>query len=238
MPFTVEDDLLRWKERSVSAWKQDWTSAFFITLHSLSVIVLGILFLLDVVQREGKYTLFPFDVTDGLGQLLSWVVIAALGLVWFLCGSLLAYPFATRLIQPISMSIVSDGAIRGQYFSPWHFYSHFSTEAACRLIRLYSRRTPEIARAAWQPPTESIFKQVVGLIGEHLPQEPPVKLPLSWYQRRIAFLGWLFILTVPLVVIGLLLYISTWRWTWMYYPVATYLIFILGGVIIQKYQVG
>ena len=114
MPFTAEDDLLHWTERSVPAWKQDWTSALFLTLHSLSVIGLGILFLLDVIQAEGKYGLFPSDdVTPyDFEPLLSWVVIAALGLVWFLCGSLLAYPFATRLIQPISMSIVSDAFSR------------------------------------------------------------------------------------------------------------------------------
>jgi hypothetical protein len=239
LPFTAEDALLHWTERSVSAWKQDWVSAFFITLHSLSIIGLGMLFLLNVMQAEGKYALFPSDdVTPyDFEPLLSWVVIAALGLVWFLCGSLLAYPFATRLIQPISMSIVSDGVIRGQYFSLWYCYSHFTIEAEHRLIRLYSSRTPEIARVAWQPPTETIFNQVVALTSEHLAQESPV-ISLPWYQRRMAFLGWLFILIVPLVVIGLLLYLAPLRWTWMYYPVATYFIFLLGGVIIRKYQVG
>jgi hypothetical protein len=237
MPFAAKDELLHWTERSVSAWQQDWASALFITVHSLSVIVLSILFLLDVVQGDNNYTLFPFDGTsDGIGQVSSLVVIAALGLVWLLCGSLLAYPLATRLIQPISMSIVSDGVIRGQYFSPWHFYGHFSTEPGHRLIRLYSSRTPEIARVAWQPPTETI-DQAVALVGKHLPQRPPA-LSLPWYRGRTAFLSWLFILTVPLVAVGLLLYVATLSWTWMYYPVATYFIFILGSVIIQKYQVG
>ena len=235
MPFAAKDEVLHWTERSVSAWKQDRALALFITLHSISVIILSILFLLDVIQVESNYTLFPFGVTsDSIKQL---VVIAALGLVWLLCGSLLAFPFATRLIQPISMSIVSDGVIRGQYFSLWHFYSHFSTEPGERLIRLYSSRTPQIACVAWQPPTETVFDKAVTLVEEHLAQEP-LALPLPWYRQRIAFLSWLFILTVPLVVIGLLLYTATLSWTWMYYTVAAYLIFTLGGVIIQNYQVG
>jgi hypothetical protein len=235
MPFAAKDEVLYWTERSVSAWKQDWALACFITLHGISVIILSILFLLDVIQGESNYTLFPFDV--GSESLRQLVVIAALGSVWFACGSLLAFPFATRLIQPISMSIVSDGVIRGQYFSRWHFYSHFSIEPVDRLVHLYPRRTPQIACVTWQPPTDAVFNQAIMLVGEHLSHEPP-DISFPWYRRRVVFLSWLLILAVPLVVIGLLLYTTTLSWTWIYYTVTAYFIYILGGAIIQNYQVG
>lgn len=231
-PSMSDDVLLSWTEPPVSAWRQDWKGGLFITLHSLSIIILGILFLLDTSWSERNHTLFLLDATPFMPttvrhefyQSLYILATCGLGVVWVICGGFLFFPIATRLIRPIYIMIVPNGVVRGPYIWSWDYFSHFVVYPSTRLIRFYSSRIPEIACMAWQPSSEDTFNQAAVLLGQYLPQNSP-RTSVPWYRRRSVSIGLrLFLITVPCVGIGLLVYIFEFTWAWMYYTFVTPLI--------------
>jgi hypothetical protein len=244
LPTACDDTLLHWSERPFSVWHQDWIVALFITLHGLTVIILTVLFLLHTIRSAGHHTLFlldtarllTYDIHRELSQELSVLVTLALGFVAFLCGTIPAFPIATRLIRPTSVTIASSGPVCGQYTWSWASFSHFSADPRARFIRFYPIETPGIASMAWQPPDEDTYTQAVALIGQCLPHSPPCTAT-PWYRRRTVFLGLLFAITVPFIVGGLLLYAFRLSWAWMYYTFITYVVFALGGAVLRSYQV-
>ncbi len=235
--------ILVWNERSVSLWRLDWSVALFVTLHSASVLTLGVLFLLYAAHSDGQYKLFLLDATpympEGARQAfnrdLALVVAAGLGVVGFICGSLLAYPVATRRINPIPMSINTGGTVHGLHASPWNAYSHHAADPHRRIIRFYSERIPEIACMAWKPPDQDTFKQALTLVEKHLPRSRS-KTPVPWHRRRIAFIVLLLASTIPFVAGGLWVY--QFPWAWMYYTFVPFLVFFLGPVILKFYHLG
>ncbi len=65
-PSACDDALLCWDEEPLPAWWQSRATAALIALHSSSVLILGILFLLDTIAHHGSRTLFLLDATPYL----------------------------------------------------------------------------------------------------------------------------------------------------------------------------
>jgi hypothetical protein len=242
-PADCSTALLQWSEEPVSAWRENWAGALFITLHSASILVVGLLFLFDPTWRTGGHKLFLIDATPFMPsaaraqfqQDLYGVVIVGLGLVAVLCGNLLAFPFATRWIRPISVCILPDGLVRGPYVWPWSSYSYFSTDPDRYLIRFYPHRARQMASMAWQPADVDLYDQAVALLSRHLPQTPPQE-PVPWMLRRTAFLGLGLALLVPYVACALWLCLHAFPWSWLYYIFLTYLVYLLGLGLLRAYQ--
>lgn len=235
--------LLHWAEQPASAWRENWAGALFITLHDAGILVVGLLFLLDRTWRTGSHKLFLLDATPYMPsavraefqQDLFGVVIVGLGLVAALCGSLLAFPFATRWIRPISVCMFPEGLVRGPYLWPWSAYSYFSTDPGRHLIRFYPPQARQMACMTWQPAEQDIYDQAVAIIGQYLPQTSPED-PVRWPLRRPVFLALGLGLVVPYLACALWLYVSAFPWAWLYYIFVTYLVYILGLVLLRLYQ--
>jgi len=241
-PSRSNDTLLSWTEQPVSVWRQDWKAALFITLHSASVVMLATLFLFDPSWRERNHSLFLLDATPYMSlaeqsrfhQTLYLLATCGLGLTWVVSGSILAFPVATQLIRPITISVVPTGVVRGPYLWTWDDLSHFGVYPRARLIRVYSRRTPEIACMAWQPPNEDVFHQAITLLEQHLPPGPP-HIATPWYRRRSMLAGLLlFVITVPFVSGGVSVYTLAFTWAWLYYTFVTPLVLVLGGRVFRQ----
>jgi hypothetical protein len=240
-PSACDDVLLCWDEEPVSAWRQDWTIASFITLHSVSIIILAILFLLDPTWREGNQTLFLLDATPFMfaaerskfHQTLYILATCGVGLVWYICGNLLAFPLVRRWIRPIHLGIMSNGVVSGPHLWEWSYFSHFYVFPRTHFIRFYSNRTPELACMAWQPPDVNVFNQAVALLGQYLPTRPSRPM-VSWYRRRSVLIGVLLLaITIPFVGMGLLIYTFAFTWGWMYYTFIPPLMVMLGSVVFR-----
>ncbi len=238
-PGAWDDALLRWDEEPLAAWRQGWTIVSFITLHGSSVIILGILSLLEMTAHQGSQTLFLLDDTPLLpaaerSQMKFWIDVIATGglaLVWELCGSLLAFPFARRMVRPTHVAILPNGMASGTQEWGWNRFSHFSADPRALLIQLYSNRTPEIAFMVSRPPDANIFGQAVLLLGQHL-SPTPSRPPVAWYRRRSVRIALLLLaITVPFVLIGLFIYALGFTWGWMYYTFVTPLVFAVGGKV-------
>jgi hypothetical protein len=234
---------LHWAEKPASAWRENWAGTLFITLHDASILAVGLLFLLDPSWHMGGHKLFLLDATPympsavraELQQDVYGVVIAGLGVVAVLCGTLLAFPLATRLIRPISVCIFPGGLVRGPYLWPWKRYSYFSTDPGCHLIRFYPPRARQTAYMTWQPAEEDVYRQAVALLGQYLPQAPPEE-PVAWPLRWPAFLGMGLGLVVPYLACALWLYANAFPWAWLYYTFVTCLVYFLGLGLLRVYQ--
>lgn len=242
-PADCSGALLRWMEQPVSAWRENWAGALFITLHGAGILLVGVLFLFDPTWRTGSHTLFLIDATPFMPaaaradfqQDLYGVVIFGLGLVAFLCGILLAFPVATRWIRPISMCILPEGLVRGPYLSPWSSYSYFSADPGRHLIRFYPPQARQMASMAWQPAEVEIYHQAVALLCQYLPQTPP-KDPVPWWLRQPVFLSLGLAFVVPYAACALWLYLNAFSWAWLYYIFVTYLVYLLGLGLLRLYQ--
>jgi len=242
-PADCSGALLHWTERPMSAWRENWAGALFITLHDASLLVVGLLFLIDPTWRTGSHKLFLIDATPYMPsavraefqQDLYGVVIVGLGMVAVLCGSLLAFPVATRWIRPIRVCILPEGLVRGPYLWPWSTYSYFSADPGRHLIRFYPPRAREMASMAWQPEDVEVYDQAVALLGQSLSQTPPED-PVPWLLRRPVFLSLGLALVVPYVACALWLYVNAFPWSWMYYIFVTYFVYFAGLVLLRVYQ--
>lgn len=243
-PSACDGALLCWDEEPVSAWQQGRLAALLITLHASSVILLGIAFLLEMNIHPGQQTLFLVDATLFLppvasGQFNSSVeTIAAAGLqvVWFICGILLAFPFARHFVRPMHLAIMPNGVVKGPYLWEWSYLSHFTADPRSRLIRFYSSRMPDVACMAWRPPDENIYSQAVALLGQHLSPSPSLPL-LVWYRRKSVLLALvLFAVTIPFVATGWLIYALGITWSWMFYTFITPLVVLLGLFVFRQLE--
>jgi hypothetical protein len=213
---------LAWIEQPVPFWHQDPVQALFIGGHTTSVLLLAVLFALDLARGTPA-------VGPALGRHL------ALMAVWFMAGSLLAFPLAYRYAGKMPMSVFVNGVARGQYASDWGPFSHFRADASTRVIRLYSVRTPEVVRVAWQPPTAELFDAVVQVLAAGLPDQAPV-LSVPWYRRRAAVLGALAGVTLPFLLGGVGVYAAQVPWSWIYYTAAVSLVMLLGQGVVKGFQ--
>lgn len=242
-PADCSGALLRWSEQPVSAWRENWAGALFITLHGAGILLVGALFLLDPTWRTGVHKLFLIDATPFMPsavraefqQDLYGVVIIGLGLVAVLCGSLLAFPVATRWIRPISVCILPEGLVRGPYLSSWSSYRYFSTDPGRHLIRFYPPKARQMASMTLQPSGAEVYNQAVALLNQYLSQTPPED-PVPWPLRWPVFLGLGLTLVVLFVACALWLYANAIPWAWIYYIFVTYFVYLLGSGLLRVYQ--
>ncbi len=241
-PSDSEDALMRWTEKPLSAWDQDRTIASFITFHASSVVVLGILFLLEMNAHQGNHTLFFVDATPFMPSAeraefntnLDTIATSGLGITWFLCSSLLSFPFARHLVRPMYFMVLPTGIVSGPYLFDWSHFSHYSADPRTRLIRLYASRTPELAHIACRPPNADLYTRASGLLAQHLSATPP-RPTTPWYRRRtIRAAILLLITTIPFVLIGFLIYALGFTWGWLYYSFVTPLVVLLGLVVFRQ----
>lgn len=242
-PADCSGALLHWDEKPASAWRENWAGALFITLHGASILLVGVLFLFDPTWRTGNHRLFLIDATPYMPSIaraefqqdVYGVVIAGLGVVAVLCGTLLAFPFATRLIRPISVCIFPEGLVRGPYLWPWTRYSYFSTDPGRHLIWFYPPRARQMANMTWQPAEQDIYDQAIAIIGQYLPQTPP-EGPVPWLLRWPVFLGLGLGFIVPYSACALWLCANAVPWAWLYYIFVTYLVYLLGLGLLRVCQ--
>ena len=242
-PADCSGALLQWAEPPLSAWRENWPGALFITLHDASILVVGLLFLLDPTWRAGSHKLLLIDATPFMPsaaraefqQDLYGLAIVGLGLVAILCGSLVAFAVATRWIRPISMCILPEGLVRGPHLWPWSRYRYFSTDPGRHLIRFYPRRARQTASMACQPAEVEVYKQAIALVRQYLSQTPPEE-PILWHLRWPVFLSLGLALVVPYVACALWLYLNAFPWGWMYNTFVTFVVYLLGLGLLRVYQ--
>jgi len=218
--YPHDTSVLHWHERVVSAWRQDATGALFIGIHAGTVVALGLLAAMHALQRAAE----PPPPAGAPVYLLLGV----------LAGAVLGFPLASRIGPPMPMALYPDGVVRGRFVSDWSGYSHFVADPASGLIRLYSPRVPAIARVAWRPPTDELFREVVAFLVRYLPAAPAA--PRSWYRARGTFLAFGAAITMGPLLAAVAVVQSGSRWTPLFLAGTAYLVCLAGILLIRSYR--
>jgi hypothetical protein len=211
-----------WDEHPLPIWRQDNTQTVYILIHSLSVLLIAILFLLD---KE-----VPIEV---LGS--TRLTRIALWLVWMIAGSVISFLFIYPYVGTMPMAVFQNAFARGQYVGDWSCFSHYQTDEASRTIYLFAARSPEIVRVAWQPTSEKPFEDVLSILSGVLPQKPP-EMTVSWYRRPWAVISVLLLLVLPISVGGVIFFLSVVTWSWIYYTIAASMLLVFGSMIIRELE--
>jgi len=221
-PFQHDVPAIGWIEKPVVIWKQDWVQFIFVLIHSLSILLIAFLFLLD-----GK-------IPAILGS--SRVTSTALWMVWVIAGSVFSFPLIFPYAGPMPMFVFSNAFARGQFVGGWDCFSHFRVNPQTRIIYLYAAKCPEIVRVAWQPTTE-VLDDVLFVLRSVLPEIPPAST-IPTYRRRWALIVAILFLVLPLLGAGVVIFQSSIIWSWIYYTIAVLLIMIFGTTLIRKLEIG
>jgi hypothetical protein len=212
--------VLHWREQVVPAWRQDPLAALFIGVHAGTVVALAVLAGLHAARAPVE----PVPWMSAPGQLLAG----------FMAGAVLGFPLASRLGPPMPMALYPEGVVRGRFVADWSAFSHFAADPSSRLIRLYSPRIPTIARVAWRPPGEELFREVVAFLVRHLPAAPPG--PAPWYRTRPMFAALGGAITVLPLIEAVALTRSDSPWTAPFLAGTAYLVCIAGLLLIRSYR--
>jgi hypothetical protein len=200
-PVQFDVPAIAWIEKPVAIWKQDWAQATFILVHSLSILLIAFLFLLD---RKVP--------SEFLGS--SRVTSTALWVVWMIAGSVFSFSFIYPYAGRMPMFVFSNAFARGQFVGEWDCFSHFRADPKTRMIHLHAALSPEIVRVAWCPTTDEVFRDVVGVLKSALPEESPAVI-IPWYRRRMALISTILILVLPFLLGAIAVYQSAFSWSWI-----------------------
>lgn len=213
--------LLQWEETPI-AWRlQDSAEAFFVVIHMSTILILTVLTVLSVTR----------DASLTASTSLLPLVLPAVGFAAFSAGIVSSFPLAEKFIRGPQILISAEGIIRGQWVAKWEFFSHFETDAAHRIIRTYSNRRPQLTCYTWQFNDLQMYQYALSLLGQYLPSYAPVR-PLSWLQTRAGFIALTLFCTVPFLLAGFLVFALSLSWAWIYFPIAVFVVSILGGKLI------
>jgi hypothetical protein len=218
--YPADTAVLHWQERVVSAWRQDPLAALFIGVHAGTVVALAVLAGLHAARAPVEPVL--------------WLSAPAQLLAGFMAGAVLGFPLASRLGPPMPMALYSEGVVRGRFVADWSAFSHFAADPSSGLIRLYSPRIPTIARVAWLPPGEELFREVVAFLVRHVPAAPPA--PAPWYRTRPMFVALGAAITVLPLIQAIALTRSGWPWTAPFLAGTAYLVCVAGFLLIRSYR--
>ena len=222
-PVQFDVPAIAWIEKPVAIWKHDWAQAVFVFIHSLSILLIAFLFLLD--RRVPSEFLGSSSLTR-----------SALWVVWLIAGSVFSFSFIYPFAGKMPMFVFSNAFARGQYVGDWDCFSHFDADPENRMIYLYAALSPEIVRVAWRPTTDEIFRDVVGVLKASLPQELPYSV-VPWYRRRMALIGAILILVLPSLLGAIAVYQSAVSWSWIYFTAAVPVLMVLGTTLVRKFEI-
>jgi hypothetical protein len=212
--------VLHWEEAVVPAWRQDPLAALFIGVHAATVVALAVLAGLNAARA-------PVEP-------VPWISAPAQLLAGLMAGAVLGFPLASRFGPPMPMALYPEGVVRGRFVADWSAFSHFAADPSSGLIRLYGPRIPTIARVAWRPPGEDLFREVVAFLVRHLPAAPPG--PAPWYRTRAMFVAVGAAITVLPLSGAIALTRSGGPWTAPVLAGTAYLVCVAGLVLIRSYR--
>jgi hypothetical protein len=218
--YPADTAVLHWEETVVSAWRQDPIAALFIGVHAATVVALAVL--------------AGFNAARAPLEPVPWISAPAQLLAGFMAGAVLGFPLASRIGPPMPMALYPEGVVRGRFVADWSAFSHFAADPSSGLIRLYSPRIPTIARVAWRPPGEELFREVIAFLVRHLPGAAPG--PAPWYRTRLMFDALGVAITLLPLIKAIALTRSGWPWTAPVLAGTAYLVCVAGFLLIRIYR--
>ncbi|MGE5137988.1 MAG: hypothetical protein ACM3JD_00890 [Rudaea sp.] len=236
-PYESTEPLLRWADARTWFWQLDGMWTAFLILHNLCLLLLVAEFLAVCERIAADHSaLLPGPLNSPL--LPSWFIspvqqalfiFAAIGvaIVTYNLGATLSALLLPRYAPRLPYTILEQGLAAGQHLLAWGKFSHWKGDNRGRSIRLYSSVSPTLATVRLHLETGDLYRRAAALLAEHLPSRPSAA-PVPFTHQRWTLVGRLLAVALPLLLIGLALYLHRDYWAWYYYDIAGWILIGMG----------
>jgi len=217
---------IAWEERPLPIHQQDAVTAAFIALHVTGHAALAVLALVDALRGPRASAVSP--------TVVFWSGAFGVLTTWLMAGVTLGFPLVYRVAALVPVRFGPYGFQHGTRVVGWEGFSHFAVDVPTRVIRVYARRLPDVARGVWHPPTEALCAEAAAMLEGVLPRVVPVRAPgAPKAPNRWAPVAWLVAGMVPLLAGGALL-AGHW-WTGLYFVAAAFAMLRLSPALLRRY---
>jgi hypothetical protein len=221
------DFTLAWSERPLSSLKYDTISWIAISIHWISVVVIGLIEVLILATRP-----LPAAASSFLFIFILFGIIPAVGYIW---GSILFYPVAIALAGDRYLAISPKGVLWAGNLIPWSAFSYFGFDREKNIIRLWSDSLRGTIAFMFTPPQEHI-SGVIDILQSHLQNEDTVSPP-SFIEQCI-FPILMAVGCIPIVIMTYLMLQLPLEITLIVNGVLMYVLMILGGPVLLRSLLG
>jgi hypothetical protein len=222
-----KDALFAWSEHPLPSFKYDTPAWAAISIHGMSVVLIGLIVLINLMTRSLNPVASSF--------LMMLILVVIISIVGQICGSLLFYPVALALAGDRYVAISMEGILWAGNLVPWTAFSYFSLDREKNIIRLWSASLRGTIAFMLLPPQE-LTSDVVDILQSHLPSENKISPPsiVELYFLPIAMI----IGCVPIVITAFFMLQWPLEITLIVNGVLVYLLVILGGPVLLRSLLG
>jgi hypothetical protein len=220
------DVLFAWSEHPVSSFKYDTISWVAISIHWGSVVVIGVLeflLLVNLYLHKVENHLLPFSVFVIISGVVSGV-----GYLW---GSVFIHPIARLLGGDRHNAISAEGVLFSGNLILWNAFSHFSFDDKKNIIRLWSAASRGVVSLIYSPPKEHVVK-VVSILQTHLATEHMISPPS--FVEQCGFPLVMAVGCISIVVLALIFLQLSAALAIILNGILMYLLMLLGGPVLLK----
>ena len=221
-----KDMLFGWREHPVSSFKYDTISWVAISIHWVSILIIGILeflLLVNLYSHKVENRLLSF----GIFVIISGVVSG----VGYLLGSVLCHPIAILLSGDRYQAISAEGVMYSGNLILWSAFSHFSFDNKKNIIRLWSAASRSVVSLIYSPSKEHTVK-VLSILQLHLATENMVSPP-SFVEKCVFPLA-MVVGCMSIVVLAIIFFQLSAALAVILNGIFMYLLMLLGGPLLWK----
>jgi hypothetical protein len=222
-----KDFTFAWSERPLSSFKHDTISWIAISIHWISLVVIGLIEFFVLVNLR------PFPLAAS--SLVPFILMAITPMVGFLWGSMLFQPVATLFAGNRHYALSTEGILWAGHLVPWNAFSHFSLDREKYMIRLWSASLRGTIALLFAPPDEHVLR-IAGILQSHLPNEDSLSSPSLLAQ--CAFPSIMAASCMLIVAIAYFLMKLPLEITFIANAILMYVLTILGGPVLLRSLLG
>lgn len=222
---------IAWKQNPLWVWKYEPVSMTAITIQSLGLICLAVIFLLAL-----RHTiLFKSIPRSGLVLVVTVVALAGVFFTTYTSGRLLAYHFARRWVGPLSYGISREGIFYSNDLISWKSCNHYEIGPDDGQISLYSSYSPSLRTWVLQPSPE-LFPKTLAIVQENLPSSPSMADPVTWKNSPLRLVLEMTATSLALLLPAVWGLLRNQSWVWGYALVEFVCLGILGNRLIMIFD--
>jgi hypothetical protein len=226
-PRKYKDAVFAWSERPLSSFNYDRLSWVAISIHGVSVILIGLIEIFSLTMR-------PFNaIASSFIMMLVLVgIISIVGQIW---GSLLFYPIALALAGDRYIAISTEGILWAGNLIPWSAFCCFRLDPETNMIRLWSASLRGTPAFMLNPPKEYV-SGLLEIFQSHLPGDNTISPP-GFVEQYILPIT-MAIACIPIVIAAGFMLQLPLEITLIVNGILMYLLMIFGGPVLLRSLLG
>jgi hypothetical protein len=221
-----KDSAFAWSEHPLSSFKYDPVSWVAISMHGISVVLIGLIEFLSLMMRP-----FSALASSFLIMLILLVIISTVGYMW---GSILFYPVALARAGDRYLAISTEGVLWAGTLIPWSAFSYFGFDHEKNIIRLWSASLRGTVTFMLAPPKEYV-SGIIDILQSQLPGE--TMTPPGFAEKYMLPIA-MAIGCIPIVIAAYFMSQLPSEITLIVNGILIYVLMIFGGPVLLRSLLG